>query len=346
MVVRETAQVVVGAFASKISSLLHGTDSFLVTEGNASNVPFSFDTLMDIVENGEHLEHFHSYKKSSNSIDEPSTIEMHTDQGLMLLFTPGRLTTGELTSGFFIQSAQGATEEVYFEGVDDLILMLGDGVNQYINPKIQDSNIVLRAVPHAVKLEASEHARTWYGLMVLPPAEAIHPAYGDITYGELRQNLVAGDIDAIHLACSNSYSEYWITGSRMLDEINTTCANSTLFYCWHQCYVLADFNVTEESCASQSRELKCIDSSRNNTLWSGVTHGSQYIPGCAGSDWEVEEVPITPAPVVAAPMASPPVKAPVSSPTMSSDSNTFAHIQDLTTLAALVCVLTYFQWVP
>jgi hypothetical protein len=37
--------------------------------------------------------------------------------------------------------------------------------------------------------------------MVLPPAEAIHPSYGGgVIFGELGQNLLTGDVDAIHLA--------------------------------------------------------------------------------------------------------------------------------------------------
>jgi hypothetical protein len=306
-IVRNTTQVVVGAVASKISSLLHVTDGFLVTEGSDSKAPFSFNTFTDIVEGGEHLEHFHSYQKSSKSVDEPSTIEMHIDQGLMLVFTPGRLTSGELTSGFYIQTLQGTKEEVHFSDSDDLIVMLGDGVNQYINPKIQDSNAALRAVPHAVTLAASEHARIWYGLMVLPPAEAIHPIYSDVTFGKLRQDLVAGESNAIHLACSNN-------DAKMDNRLLQTCRNGTEFYCWHQCYILATYNVSESICAAQNRKLACI--APNNKIWSGVTHGTQYIPGCAGKDWPVETVNSPVKAPTKAPLPSP-VKAPTKSPSKS-----------------------------
>ena len=46
---------------------------------------------------------------------------MHTDQGLFLAFTPGRLTTGELTTGFFIQNAAGSSEQVEFTGEDEIV---------------------------------------------------------------------------------------------------------------------------------------------------------------------------------------------------------------------------------
>ena len=280
-VIRAATQEVVGAFSSKMTSLFHNTDGpILVTESNDYETPFAFKTFTDVVENGEHLEHFHSYTKTSN--DEDITIELHTDQGLFLVFTPGRLSNGELTNGFYVQTIEGATEEVQFSTEDDLVLMLGDGVNQYINKKIESSNVALRAVPHVVKLESSEYARIWYGLMVLPPSSAIHPLYGDVTFGQLRQGLLSGDKNSIQLACSNSGST---SNYRMLEEVNTTCANAEEVYCWHRCMNSTEFDVSEDICASMSLELECINP--RNQISLGISHGDFY-PGCAGSDWENE----------------------------------------------------------
>ena len=67
--------------------------------------------------------------------------------------------------------------------------MLGDGVNQYINPKIKDTaqNLRLRAVPHALVMpdHDDEEVRVWYGRMVLPPDEAFNEATM-LTFGELK----------------------------------------------------------------------------------------------------------------------------------------------------------------
>eukprot|EP00957_Ditylum_brightwellii_P080537 6126373-Ditylum_brightwellii.AAC.1 len=43
--------------------------------------------------------------------------------------------------------------------------MLGDGVNQIINPKIQDEGKKLRATPHALSIpnHKEDEARAWYG---------------------------------------------------------------------------------------------------------------------------------------------------------------------------------------
>ena len=85
-------------------------------------------TLADVVEYGEYLEHFHSYQKLSDDDDDggyscaaAATIDLHTDQGLFLAFTPGRMmTSGELTNGFFIETQDGSIQQVEFSESDDL----------------------------------------------------------------------------------------------------------------------------------------------------------------------------------------------------------------------------------
>jgi hypothetical protein len=128
---------------------------------------------------------------------------VHTDQGLFLAFTPGRLTTGELTTGFFIQNAAGSSEQLEFTDEDEIALMLADGVNQFVNDKLIGSK-KLRAVPHAVQLqEHADAARIWYGVIVLPPAAAVHREHG-VTFGLIRQGLTG----PLRLACSNTVQDY------------------------------------------------------------------------------------------------------------------------------------------
>merc|ERR1712029_933514 len=102
----------------------------------------------------------------------------------MLLFTPGQ-QDGKATEGFYIQLKDGSSVEVDFDAAkDDLVIMLGDGVDAYFNNKLFDKDgpsKELRSVPHALKLEsssgtstaASSRPRIWYGRMVLPPNNAI-----------------------------------------------------------------------------------------------------------------------------------------------------------------------------
>lgn len=142
----------------------------------------SFRTIADIVASGDHLEHFHSYQKleqpnrneSSLRSRTDQTIDLHTDQGFFIAFTPGLMVTHldgkpdlstDLweTEGFYIEKANGSTAHVHFTADDDLVFMMGDGVNQYINPSIKNSR-TLRAVPHSVTLNthAENLSRAWY----------------------------------------------------------------------------------------------------------------------------------------------------------------------------------------
>ena len=259
----------------------------------------AYDTLADVVKNGEHLEHFHSYQKMMTSEEiTKETIEMHVDQGLFLVFTPGRLADASpsslfddrkttLTDGFYIQLADGARAMVNFDPEDDLVILLGDGVNQYLNRKIQPT---MRAAPHALLMapmtESSKPeaaARVWYGRMVLPPANAIHPDYQDVTFGELREKLIAASTSSLqndeekenHLSigCSSTMQ------ARQLQNAST-CAQDTL-YCWHQCANLTQYNVSSQICSSRKLSLICADPTTGQ-LWDGIAHGD-YVPSCGAS---------------------------------------------------------------
>jgi hypothetical protein len=286
---RKTTHQTVTAFAATLTELLDIQDGpLLVTESTESKAePYSFATFSDVVEYGDRLEHFHSYQKTSES--QQATIDVHTDQGLFLAFTPGRLTTGELTTGFFIQTAAGSLEQVEFTSEDEIALLLGDGVNQYVNDKLIRSK-KLRAVPHAVQLqENADAARVWYGVMVLPPAAAVHPVHG-VTFGQIRQGLIeTGEVreEALRLACS-----YTVQDHRLLNDnatatnaTTTTCENSDELYCWHQCMNVTTYQVSVEQCDAASLQLKCINP--RGQISTGENHGDYY-PGCAALDAEAE----------------------------------------------------------
>ncbi len=103
-----------------------------------------FDDIKDVVAAGEHLEHFHSYQKpkgSKNSFRE--TIELHADQGFFISFSPGLLVSHKFnqrtpdfseplvpSDGFYIENSEGHRTLLQFDIEDDLVFMMGDGVNQ------------------------------------------------------------------------------------------------------------------------------------------------------------------------------------------------------------------------
>ena len=112
---------------------------------STQNVAYDFDTFGEVVKNGEHLEHFHSYQRI-NPVLVGETIGMHTDQGLSIAFMPGMLTgtiekNVSSTAGFYIEQRDGSQAEVDFNP-SDIIIMLGDGVEHFVNHRLKDG------VPH------------------------------------------------------------------------------------------------------------------------------------------------------------------------------------------------------
>ena len=109
----------------------------------------SYDTIKDLVVNGEQLEHFHSYQKIKNIGEEYDdddeakmvTIDLHADQGFFIAFTPGMMVSNggnddvaaTASTGFYIVEEDADTVPVHVDfdvDTDDLVFMLGDGVNQ------------------------------------------------------------------------------------------------------------------------------------------------------------------------------------------------------------------------
>jgi len=254
--------------------------------------------------NGEHLEHFHSYQKlSPTEKASENTIDVHTDQGLFIAFTPALIAshdenTGapdlnspmQESEGFYVETSQGKTAMVDLTSEDDLVFMLGDGVNQYINTKLkkdeQSLSKILRATPHAVKLQVhGEHlARVWYGLMVLPPSSAYSEKDG-MTYGEIRNLLTASKNDDIPvgLGCSS-------TEMRAL-EGGDECFEQGAMRCWHRCMPLVDHDVSFDTCTDENHAIKCVNPRLQ--VSTGENHGDYFLK-CTDSVVEVTPYPPLP----------------------------------------------------
>lgn len=283
------------------------------TDGSsASNSPllstkdgaYSFDTFADIVKNGEHLEHFHSYQQAestslrSNKKGHQDTIDLHVDQGLFIVFTPGMLVdteAGQLhdspTTGFYIETKDGTVVEASFHA-DDIVVMLGDGVDQYVNPGNRSAR-KLRATPHALSMpdHSEQEARVWHGRMILPPPGALHPKH-DTTFDDLRRLTIDASLGAngserefLDVGCSSpSNSVRHLQGGE-----ETLCEKDSVF-CWHRCMAGADYDISEEICGAQGLELKCINP-REQVYIKG--HGDYY-PACTNSVVNATEYPTLP----------------------------------------------------
>lgn len=243
-----------------------------------------YDSLERIFADGDHLEHFHVYYPSSNG--DHKTLDWHIDQGLALIFTPGQFVQDKEapTGGFYIQLADGTETQVDFEPQDDLVLMLGDGVNKFINPRLTSSK--LRAVPHALDLSSiGGNTRAWYGRMVLAPVHVLDPPSNDET-------TTVGDVR--HQQGMHQQQQVLSNGIRYLEDATAAdCMEDDLFYCWHRCFNLTD--VTSETCAEGGFDLTCANSMMQ--LWDNVTHNPDFQPRCL--DASTAETFATPTPTSA-----------------------------------------------
>ena len=111
---------------------------------------------------------------------------MHTDQGLFIAFTPGMLTgttKNDVSSmgGFYIEQKDDSQAEVDFNP-SDIIIILGDGVDQFVNHGLKDGVPHLRVTPHTLTVSnhGKDQSRVWYGRMVLPLSGAVHPKHYDV----------------------------------------------------------------------------------------------------------------------------------------------------------------------
>jgi hypothetical protein len=284
---RPTVTAVTQAFADRIAEL------FVVDEHKEDNVPllstltnFGFSTIADVVHHGEHLEHFRSYQKLEQLQETEETIELHVDQGLFLVFSPGRMYQGkgkaEISSGFFIQDQDDAVVEVAFDDEDDLVFMIGDGFDQYVNNRLSKK---LRPVPHSLTLatHGDMETRAWYGRMVLPPFDAVHPSHS-LTFGELREKMISSsnndkEGEKFQMGCS---------GGMMARDLGSITCEGDSIYCWHGCMNASDFGVSAEECSSQGLELLCINPRLQ--ISDGDSHGDYY-PACADPDVQEEDSP-------------------------------------------------------
>ena len=242
-------------------------------------------------------------EKKPSSAEE--TIDLHTDQGLFIAFTPGLMVTHlddgtpdlsatmKESDGFFIETSEGRRAMVQFSEVDDLVFMMGDGVNQYINPKLHHDSLAqsrkLRATPHSVGLpeQNTSDARSWFGLMVLPPADAYSEREGR-TYGDVRHLLATSKVEDIPegLGCS-SIEHRALDG----DEHNDDCEEGAL-QCWFRCMSHATYGVSPETCNdSPDHEIKCVNP--RGQVSDGWQHGDYYL-SCTDSVEEVTPFPKLP----------------------------------------------------
>ena len=253
-------------------------------------------SLSDLTSQGEQLDHFHVYSGESRSGGRAvKTIDWHTDYGFALAFLPGQVLTEvdsfskyTPTKGFFIKLPDGSTKDVAFKTEDDVVILLGDGVNHINNAIGEDAGIKFRAVPHSFIMPDKEDVlRMWYGRMMLFPLDMVHSTL-DKAFGDVKEAMNSDP--TYHLNSNSGFalgcSSPEALSPRLLADETVTC-NDDQFMCWHAC-----FNNTEEispaACESRDLELACV-SNVDGSIWDGEVHGKEYEPDCILADDELEE---------------------------------------------------------
>ncbi|GBG32924.1 Hypothetical Protein FCC1311_091502 [Hondaea fermentalgiana] len=298
---REATSRAARAFANKLGMHLPRA-SFLATAEDED----AYETVDAIVRDSQQLEHFHAYNRAEDNEDDMMTVDLHMDQGMFIAFTPALMyemdkgLSGNKAGSFLIELPGGRLEEVDFaDNGDVIVFMLGDGVNQYVNPALENAgHAPLRATPHAMQMpsDGSNAWRSWYGRMYLPPAHAINSDY-DVPFGEMRKRSIEaglkGDAEGMAMGCSGDLF------ARELHE--STCEAGALF-CWHRCMNLTDYDVSDEICEAEDLELACADPEGN--LWASYSpHNGQVAPRCVNVT--EDSVYLTYAPTTEGPTAEP-----------------------------------------
>lgn len=139
---RASVDEATAAFAGRLSFEMGSSlPTPLMSTSDGSHV---FQDIKEVVAAGDHLEHFHSYQKAKvdTRAAEKETIELHADQGFFIAFSPGLVVSHKENNapdlsqplveseGFYVKNSNGHRSMVQFSAEDDLIFMMGDGVNQ------------------------------------------------------------------------------------------------------------------------------------------------------------------------------------------------------------------------
>lgn len=252
----------------------------------------SWENVRDLVK-GDHLEHFHSYHLASEPA-EKATVDTHTDQGLFIAFTPAMMVdkasgqpTNTMAGKFIVQMQDGTEAAVQFSD-DMLVFMVGDGLEQIVNPRLPANHKTLRATPHTLVLAPNaEETRVWYGRMFLPPSNAVHPEHG-LSFGRLRELVIeeslseTPDQKVLSLGCSGN------TYARHLEE--DACVEGQQVFCWHRC-----MNFTEEINPSACTALGYTNGAQCTDVFDQIYraqdgHGG-YSPKCTNSTAFVTKPP-------------------------------------------------------
>jgi len=248
------------------------------------------------VESGEHLEHFHVYRRDSppgarveggGTSGPVPTLDMHTDLGVLLTMAPalymkpsggrGKQQVVARGSGLFVETRDGEVKEVAIPS-DGILFMLGEGVNMWV-----EHSAAFHIPKHAMVMPDENEGpmtRAWYGRMVLPPHGAkLQVQDAGVTYGDFKEVAKRklqgiqeeGDsklLDAMQgVSCSHGrtlLTSLSVPGHQDKDE----CGEGEI-YCWMQCMPTKSLNCSTE-------DIRCAN--EDGKIWKKET--AEMCPSC------------------------------------------------------------------
>lgn len=134
--------------------------------------------VSDVIETAETLDHFHLYVKPTTKTTAASSIDFHTDNGLLIAFTTPMLLREDYTpieisddseSGLFIKDP--TTNQIVQPHLppNELILMIGEGLSQWTGSKSFSPVVHGMIMPQIDEMKQ----RAWFGKMFLLPETAV-----------------------------------------------------------------------------------------------------------------------------------------------------------------------------
>jgi hypothetical protein len=121
-------------------------------------------SFKDLIENGEHLEHLHSYyltnakksnQESSTASEQKMTMDLHKDVGILIAMTSGYYNDENIKeqdnenesqfNGLYVQLSNGIISKAKARN-DALIIMVGNGGEKWLQPILGESLINIRIV--------------------------------------------------------------------------------------------------------------------------------------------------------------------------------------------------------
>ncbi|KAH9260091.1 hypothetical protein BASA81_001863 [Batrachochytrium salamandrivorans] len=249
-------------FARALDEAALAHSPLLMAVDNAERA--SYLDFAQLVEHGQHLDHFHVYEKKQPP-QKQAALEKHSDQGLFVAIAPA-ITLGGGEDGFEIELPSGEMARVDFpHDGNALVFMIGDGMANWIAPSALRRP--LRSLAHRLVMPHDQQ-RVWFGRMFFPPPDAFLPNLRT-TFSKYRQLSVEQASNVDFVGCSNQ--------KHVLRDLTELACGADEIYCWMACQSTENVH-----CQSGSSTIECVDPADGHIWTDADGHCVSCSPQCYG----------------------------------------------------------------